>query len=379
MKQQKRNRKLNNIVPMGDGGFSLIEVIIAIAILALISMPLLNYFLDSLRHSALMAKRQNATLAAQELTEAMKSADYLVRENVDPLTNTVTYTLENLPAGLDNISISPFHQTGAEAGRGEFTVTAEKDDRFDVSILVSTDNASNDTERALVQGLSDTDVILLERSQQAEAVMYFTAINTEYCALNPVVAPLTQAEIEANMTRIIYVNVIKNSSDYTVQAYYDYSCEGLRGAGSAAVSFQSSYLANVRIENPSSLYLLYDCLESSPGDLRTDTVEMNIPDSSVDPNLKLGIYLVAQNFPATRGAYTIQINGCNSSDPRLSFHCNYETADHLKVGTAEITNKQPLTGTGKPLRIIKITTQVFELGHAPGDEPLATMESTKGE
>lgn len=381
MNRWRKKRKLNSIIPMGDGGFTLLEVIIAMAILALVSMPLLNYFLDSLKQSALMAKRQKATLTAQELTESMKSAEYLIKENVDPNTNNVTYTLENLPSDLTGVSIDDthFNHSGPNAGRGVFTVAGTKD-RFDVEITVSTNSPSNDKERALVQGIdATTDVILLEGSQQMEAMIYFTSVNVEYCAQNPLQVPLTQDEIENNMTRIIYVDVIKNASDYTVQAYYDYSCGGLKGAGSAPISFRSTYLENVKIASLSSIYLLYNCLEDSPGSFKEDTVEMSIPSSSADPDLKLGIYLAAQNLPASASAYTIQINGCSTSDTRLKFHSNYRTADHLKVGTGEVTDKQLLTDKGKPLRVLMIKTEVYEVGHAAGDKPLASMSSTKGE
>lgn len=379
MNQWRRKRKLNSVNPIGNGGFSLIEVIIAMAVLALISLPLINYFLDSLRQSAHMAKRQNATLTAQELSEALKSAEFLIKENVGP-GGVVTYTLENLPATLTGASIddSAFNHSGPNAGRGEFVVTGTSG-QFDVSITVSTDSASNNTDRALIHGIdASTDVLLLERSQYNEALIYFMAANTEYCAQNPGQVPLTQDAIKNNMTRIIYVNVVKNSSDYTVQAYYDYSCTGLKGAGSAALTFQSSYLANVKTASLSNLYLMYDCLETSSGGLRDDTIEMTIPSSSADPNLSLGIYLVAQNLPASGSSYSIQINGCSSSDTRLDFHSNYRTSDHLKVDTVELTNKKPLTETGKPLRVLVITTQVFEAGHV-GGTPLATMTSTKGE
>lgn len=377
MNQWKRKRKLNSVNPIGNGGFSLIEVIIAMAVLALISLPLINYFLDSLQQSARMAKRQKATLAVQELTENIKSADFLVKENVGP-GGVVNYTLENLPADLTVVGIddSSFNHT---TGRGEFIVTGTTG-QFDVSIKVSTDSALNATDRGMVHGIdSTTDALLLERNQQNEALVYFTAVNTEYCAQNPGQVPLTQDEIKHNMTRTIYIKVIKNASDYTVQGYYDYSCTGLKGAGSAALTFQSTYLANLKMANVLNLYLLYDCLENGAGGLKDDTIMMSIPTSSADPDLSMGIYLVPQNLPASGSAYSMQINGCSSTDTRLDFHSNFRVADHLKVETVELTNKKPLTETGKPLRVLVITTQVFEAGHVAGDAPLATMTSMKGE
>jgi len=41
--------------PNNNGGFSLLEVILAMAILAIISIPLLSYFTQSMKYNAMMA------------------------------------------------------------------------------------------------------------------------------------------------------------------------------------------------------------------------------------------------------------------------------------------------------------------------------------
>lgn len=386
MNQWNKKRKLNSVNPIDNGGFSLIEVIIAMAILALISLPLINYFLDSLQQSARMAKRQRATITAQELTETIKSADFLIKENVGP-GGVVTYTLENLPTGLTVTSIddSDFDQG---TGRGKYVVYGSNG-QFDVEITVNADPALNNSDRYLISGIdSDTDLLLLERSQQDEALIYFLAANAEFCAQNPGQVLLSQDTIKNNMTRTIHVDVTKNPTDYTVQAYYIYSCAGLKGAGSAALTFQSSYLTNEKIADLSNIYLLYDCLANGSGGVKDDTVVLTVPGTGEAANLKLGIYLIAQNLTTATNSYTMQITGCNSSDinTRLYFYTNFRNSshpsgivDHLNNALGNPITTKPLTEQGKPLRVLVITTQVFEAGHVSGDAPLATMTSTKGE
>ena len=62
----------------GNEGFTLIEVVLSIAILALISVPLMKYFTDSMRYAAKSAERQGANLLAQETLEYIKAQKRLV-------------------------------------------------------------------------------------------------------------------------------------------------------------------------------------------------------------------------------------------------------------------------------------------------------------
>ena len=57
-----------------NGGFSLLEVILAMAILAILSIPLLSYFTQSMKYNAMMADKQHATNLAQEVMEDLKNS-----------------------------------------------------------------------------------------------------------------------------------------------------------------------------------------------------------------------------------------------------------------------------------------------------------------
>ena len=61
-----------------NGGFSLLEVILAMAILAILSIPLLSYFTQSMKYNAMMADKQHATNLAQEVMEDLKKQPQLV-------------------------------------------------------------------------------------------------------------------------------------------------------------------------------------------------------------------------------------------------------------------------------------------------------------
>lgn len=59
-----------------EKGFTLIEIIVTIVFLALVSLPLLMYFTDSVRHSSRTKQEQNAVVVAQDTLEELKNADY---------------------------------------------------------------------------------------------------------------------------------------------------------------------------------------------------------------------------------------------------------------------------------------------------------------
>ena len=54
-------------------GFTLIELIITVAVVAIISVPLLQYFSDSAKHNAKSKVQQNAIIAAQNALEELKA------------------------------------------------------------------------------------------------------------------------------------------------------------------------------------------------------------------------------------------------------------------------------------------------------------------
>lgn len=52
----------------------MLEVILAMAILAILSIPLLSYFTQSMKYNAMMADKQHATNLAQEVMEDLKNS-----------------------------------------------------------------------------------------------------------------------------------------------------------------------------------------------------------------------------------------------------------------------------------------------------------------
>lgn len=79
MKRRQRRRKLNNV------GMSLVEVVVAIAILSITILPILYTFVQSTRYNAQARMRQQTTAAAQTVMENFKA--YSVNEICEQFTN----------------------------------------------------------------------------------------------------------------------------------------------------------------------------------------------------------------------------------------------------------------------------------------------------
>lgn len=134
MKKRNLFRKLNN------KGFSLVEVLVAIIILAIATGPLLSSFVSSIRYNAKAKEKQNTMDAAQSIMESFKAYDMksLVAQFSDPSTEFRVY-----PTG----SMGDYYMT-APANSSEPYVFAIQDmdfegKKYDAKVEVIPSSATN--------------------------------------------------------------------------------------------------------------------------------------------------------------------------------------------------------------------------------------------
>ena len=180
-----------------DRGFTLLEVILAIAILAMISIPLMDYFMDSIRTAARMEQKQKATLLAQETIEDMKSQDKLIRKVLGP-TGLEEYWIPSM-AGTNSGDTSGFFQVASapaveggpaptfDTSTGKGTIRLVRynanveGQHYDVVVDLSTELAANAKEQVVVHGIDDRkNALIVERDEEQEAMAYFLALNATY-------------------------------------------------------------------------------------------------------------------------------------------------------------------------------------------------------
>lgn len=373
MEHRFRFLKLNNQDRADNSGFSLLEVIIAMTILALLTIPLMNYFTNSMKNSAKMARRQNATLMAQEITEDLKAEAKLI-QRIEELDGNIVYQAPYLTDGLGLTLESDDDFNGVE-GTGKIVYSGTKG-KFDVRVTLSTDISANSVERALVYGIDDsTDMLIIEQDQMDEVLVFYTASHAEYCAGHPGTVPLSQSELKSRLERWMCIDISFSDNLYTVRAYYDYITTDAAVTGTAGEhlvagkSFKSSYILDAKVSSLKNIYLLYDRIDGS----YEDTVYVTLNGIPTDVS-QLDLYLLCQNLPNEEAGPTYTLNITGSNDARLKYHANIRHSDSTNVTLS------PLTQTGAPVRMIEIVTEVYENGdYDSGERPLATMKTTKGE
>lgn len=390
-----------------NGGFTLIEVILSMAILAIISLPLLKYFTDSIRYSHLTEQKQMATILAQETAEKLKAEKVLIAPLEDG-----TYSVPCLldPSATPPATPNPNYFTVVNNGlsaEGRGTIILKKSmEKHDVVVTIDTLSGANKVDRPIVYSIDDTqDVLAVERDQYSEAIIYFMAVNSAYVSKmtssvpvtspapdgggTPAVTAMTKAEIEENTTREMFFTISQDAGYYLVKGNYVYTCTDVEGAGSS-VTFTSSPLIDVKTAKLRSIYLLYDIMHEEPSDSvvvsKTPKRDyLNITNNTaIFPNL----IIVSQNNEKTNlENYKFQIKcdkdlGLSSTTVRTNLKISNILNSNGMPGDADkVTN---LSEEGMPVRVVNFEVAIYPAGGystTPADceEPYTVFKSTKGE
>ena len=374
MKKQQNQRALSN------AGFSLLEVILSMAILAILSIPLMSYFTQSMKYNAKMADKQHASNLAQEVMENLKNQPNLV-QNVDASGFDVPYlAAENyVKASYTPAAPGPTETGGSVDYYGQADAIGEK---YDIRVSVSTNQAENLSKVPQVDGIDGTvDVIALENGQLQDALNYFSSKNRGYADEHKISAMSTDA-ICANLHRTISITV---KADYlTVECFY--RCEGVDGVD-ADDQYQCSNYAEEDIENVEHIYLMYKVHQN------TDKIELRCDVGVGVPKLVIvcqNIGDVNTKYPSDQYQLTISPkNGC--SMPEISSNLGQESYENPPVKNAgkiwqdsyPLNNVKALVEKEQGIRKVNIEVSVYKKDKGDGtdkdDYRYITVDSAKGE
>jgi prepilin-type N-terminal cleavage/methylation domain-containing protein len=315
-----------------NSGFTLVELILTIAILAVVSIPILSYFTDSAKHNAESRKKQNATVEAQDVLEKFKNASYSLDD-------------ENVVCSADPSWTVSTHQTAA----GEKYVLSKEEtvDRTSFSVTAEIDPLPSTAPVAYkdyVIGTMDTtkDVIVSEHGQallNAEAAFYgkykagVTAANPS-ATLAPALSNMAKFKnlLDCEVTVSAEIDPA-NASNLIIRATYKYTYNGGGGLGAlpginAGVSPEYTYseeveASSVPAKELENIYLFYTPLNSSDKInfvFRKNKSNQNINTAEFAANVKdVNLYIVAQDSLDDSGAV---VSGIPGSTYRLQVVCD---------------------------------------------------------
>lgn len=347
-------------------GFSLVEVIIAIAVLAIVAMSLLSYFSSANFYSSSGKNTQKADMAGQWLLEELNSY-----RSVSQLENSMAVT------GGAVLS-------GSVISGGTWSLESESADKAVLSRAVSVDDTNyqarvtldynyetpaptgsltapqynNYNEPDLEEIYSSYNVVLEETDQSSTAESYFFYKDTS----------VAKTTIRNSMTREMEIEIEKDAENpelYRVKAYYVYKYNG----ASYKVLVKEK---KIEVENLQNVYLFYNLLR---GDIEEEPVKVTLASniSKVEAK-KISLYFVSQKGSVTPPAnYRLDLSG-NGNWMDLSYYTNKATVSAAVHHESDIVKHS----TGK--RIAMITVEIYREGETDYTETnrIVRLQSTKG-
>ncbi|HEX3020846.1 MAG TPA: prepilin-type N-terminal cleavage/methylation domain-containing protein [Lachnospiraceae bacterium] len=409
-------------------GFTLVEVIVSMAILAIVAVPLLSYFISSAQYNERAKGRQEALVLAESILEQCKDesmaqiakgfhceGDPFLHEFklVDP-SNIINPTEASRPDRMvsevkaDGTPIAKNSSDGSYQS-GEFTASKATDGilyyairnirqdgrnydaliRFDTCNSVGDPyyNANNIDKLYRINSInSPVNIVGVESVQYERALTYMINSNAaEYsrqiaAKVSPAPVALSESAVEAAMRRemVIEVNETADSSKAKFRIYYQYYCDSIPGCPNqtnAVMIDPPLYNETVTFSTVRNLYLFFN--RSNPS---SEKVIFHIDTDLKDLLAPFDFYLLCQ---ADASDHVPSCNVDIQVDP--SFHkINqiYSNVNMVSRNAGGIDTKSPdgYVTSSTSLRMLTVTVDIYEAGGLLNpDAFITTLESTKGE
>ncbi len=346
-------------------GFSLIEVIIAMAILAILSMPILAYFSNAMVSTSQGRDTHKASMVAQSVVEELNSCATF--EQIEDKLKTVSggaWTV--VTAYNDSTGKTELSKDVTEDGT-DYTARVTVDYKSYADAPATTDGPEakyNDYKMPqLKEVYADTNVVIAETDQTETAVSDF--LYQLYVQKKSV----TEADVKKDMRRELHLNVEKEAGGdiYHVVGSYKYSYTG--------VDKFEAVVEDVRIEKEklANIYFFYNLLQTN----EAETAVVDFDDSITSEEAKmLNIYFVCQKPEEKGSEYRLDFIKGNGFASSAKYHTNGIAIDKLPENISGIVEYDK---NGK--RIAHITVDVYAKGTTVSDDstPIARVETSKGE
>lgn len=374
-------------------GFSLVEVIIAIVLLALMSLPVLIYFTNAAVTTSRGRDTQKAEMAAESVMEELGSFDTpeqiedYVRAYVsappadDPANGTWNGYTEANSAGA---APAVLEKRDIEVDGSKYRAKVELEYDYPTGGGSGYTNPNLKEMPEFKEVYAGENAVVEEADQQERAVSHFLVNHTGE----------TQLSVAQKLSREIYLDIQESGGVYYVKAYYNYVYDGNAGDSYEAL------IANTKVKDLKNVYFFYNRIQYDRDDESTivnnveEYVHVTSGTSSTDiadrqkyqeAMGKLNVYLVCQKSSdeMTLGSFSTEF----MTSYRLKFTMDteaqkatyYTNLDPAKVSSSGATVKKGVVESRQRRRIAKVTVRIFDAADDSYSQELARLESSKGE
>lgn len=304
MEKDKKNLKSNK-------GFTLVEVLIAIAILAIIVVPLLRAFVVSANTNAKARRTMRATTLAQNVIEELKAysldesaEQYLGRKTGNHVIDDAKESYETVKYADGVHSAVTIDDEGNIVGRvdGQYDFVlqevVQEHAEFDVEIQIRKPEAKD----ASLAGLGSYDLVNITSMNRSDCAYFaqekeaHSIVGAEYVRRAEIYdsdSEVTAAQFIDMMTRTITIDIATAAdASQTVKVTYEYTVpDGYVNADSKEYTEYTTIFDNYASKEPlQAVYLYYYPLY---GITTRDTIIVNnLDDIDVD------VYLIKMKDPA---------------------------------------------------------------------------------
>lgn len=277
-------------------GFSLVEVVIAVTVLAILTIPILAYVTNASVSTSRGRDTQQANVAGETVMEELNAIQ----------------SYEELVATPDPASTSEPKWDSVDTSVPE-KVEVTKDiilDGFTYHVVANVDytdskytGSSNEYNKYIIPELKEVyspNNVVFEESDQVE-----TALSEYYYEEKFNYGSADKDTIKAGMTRALCVDVEKTGDIYWVKGYYKFQY----GSEEKDVTIRDIKIEANKLKN---VYFFYKVLNLS------EEVKVNFKGVSDNDISKLNFYFILNNIPSTSNANAYRLNIETKKDGALS-------------------------------------------------------------
>ena len=349
-------------------GFSLIEMVIAIAVLAVLSLPVIAFFTNAHVFTEKGMTEQRANIAAQSVMEEFNQ--FTSFEQIEQL-GVVTPNPKEYHV-VKNEAMQSMLQKDFTFDGLEYTtnVTIDYDpykDKHTFEDGSTTKSVFNAYEMPQLKEVFSPESVVFEETDELEI-----AVNDIYSSINS--TSVTKDTIRASMVRNVNIDIKTDASDPNFVIV----------RGNLIYSFANggkTYSHNARLDvvkkQKTSLKRIYMFYKPLRNDILAETGDFTCSSDLNTENFakNLSIYYLVQDSATLKSAanYTLTISDLNNVG------ATYYTNKSL-ITTGKTVNNKLLEHSADSKRIAKITVKIYHKGEEIKEENcLATVESAKSE